>query len=152
MVIPMMTVQMGCGRMQKVGYSHYASVDSKCWTRDMLCAFDVDTDYDSTFFTPGNYDVVVSVRHNSCYPYSTLRLAMETASLESAPHADTITLRLAADDGAWLGRKTGPLYIVSDTVMRNVWIGRSWEATLTHAAAADTLAGINDLGIILLKR
>lgn len=142
----------GCGRIEKVGYSRYRPVNPRGWTREATCFFNMEESADTISFSEGVYDVVLSVRHTADYPYNEVWLAWELASLDGGIRTDTVGIRLADSNGRWLGKGERNLILRHDTILRNVYLDRSWEFSVGHVSRSDTLKGINDIGVILLKK
>ena len=95
--------------------------------------------------------VKVAVRNSNDFPYSNLwlevscRNAAGTATLSR----DTVNLRLADPYGRWTGKGFGASYQTEATVTPRAVIDNGSRIMVRHIMRADTVAGIEQLGITL---
>lgn len=106
------------------------------------CPADTDSTMSAT------YDVMIVVRNNNSYEYSNLWLRIDYPCADTV-HTDTINVELADDFGNWLGNGIGGSYQLSDTVLQRVRLDTSKEIRVSHIMRADTLEGIEQIGIIV---
>lgn len=150
--ILLITLLPGCDRLDRVVFSKYFSVNPKGWLSADEVVFDADMAEDSVRINPSSlYDVLISVRHTDAYRYDTLWLSVELESLMDGPLYDTVGIPLTDKYGMWRGEGHRNIYIISDTLMKGVHIPEGWEITLSHAMSGDTVAGVNDVGVLILK-
>lgn len=96
-------------------------------------------------------DVVIVVRNNNDYEYSNLWLRLDYPGTDTI-HTDTLNVVLADDFGNWLGKGIGGSYQFSDTVLRNVSLDPMGDIKVSHIMRADTLGGIEQIGIIVKEK
>lgn len=95
------------------------------------------------------YQVSVTVRNHSTYPYRNLPLLICcTDSLGQRVYADTLQVQLADADGNWQGNGLGGLY-EQTTAAGTLYAphGGSYLFTINHLLPDAPLSGINDVGI-----
>jgi len=92
-------------------------------------------------------DMVLSLRHTPDYPYSNVWLEVTVAE---PPRRDTVNVPLCDKYGHWYGNGIGVSYQLSHTVARGVSHVTGTPVTVRHIMRADTLTGIEQLGIALL--
>lgn len=152
-VVAMWAMLQRCDRIESVAYSKYKGVATTGWLSQETLLFDPFAGADSSNFFPNElYDVVVSVRHNDSYPYDTLWLAMEQPLLEQNRFiCDTVPVAFTNKLGMWRGDGQRNIFIVADTIARGIHINPGWQLAIGHAMSHDTIPGINDIGVIILK-
>jgi gliding motility-associated lipoprotein GldH len=142
-----------CDRIESVAYSNYKGVRTAGWLSEDALLFDPFAVADSSNFSADElYDVVISVRHNDSYPYDTLWLSLEQPLLEQNRFiCDTVPVAFTNALGMWRGEGQRNIFIVADTIARGVHINPGWQLAISHAMTNDTIPGINDIGVIILK-
>lgn len=115
---------------------------------------------DTLLFTPELADsisrgrVAVVVRHSSAYIFGNLwlEMTMPPAPGDTVPTVDTINVTLADDYGKWLGRGSGVSYVKIDTLPGSYVIERDKPVAIRHIMRVDTVADIEQVGIIFIKQ
>lgn len=125
-----------CGHFERVGSHGWAYADTICLMPDTVAL-------DSALC-----DVAVTVRHTNGYEYSNLWIELTTVQADSVCR-DTFDIRLADEIGHWYGSGIGVGYQKVDTLLRRVALDMSRPVMLRHIMRVDTLAGIEQLGIII---
>ncbi len=120
--------------------------DSK-WDYLMPVDLTVDTLRDSVA-TGGT--LLLALRHTNGYEYSNVWLELSYPDTDSSMRADTLNINLADAYGRWRGHGTGPSVQVTDTIARNFTIRRGERLRLRHIMRMDTLANIEQVGIVFL--
>ena len=111
---------------------------------------------DSLAFTPVHPDslcrgrIVVGVRHDNDFPYSTLWL--ETTVEEGDRRlTDTLEIHLADRFGSWRGRGIGASFQMTDTVGRSFVHRSGTKVMVRHIMRTDTLRGLSQVGIFFIE-
>ncbi|MDE6120901.1 MAG: gliding motility lipoprotein GldH [Muribaculaceae bacterium] len=128
-------------------FSAFQTVDPAGWDYADHVQFRVDTLRDSV---SRKGTMVVSLRHTHGYEYSNIWLELSTPVNDSIRLRDTLNIRLADSYGHWLGKGIGPSLTVSDTVATPYDLSCGQTLTLRHIMRTDTLAGIEQVGIVFL--
>ena len=136
---------MGC--QQGVVYTEFASLPSAGWEADsVVCFTPVLTD------TGGSYDMSIVMRHTDRYAYQNLWLFVDVKADSVVIRRDTINGMLADEQGNWYGKGMYifelPLLYLQDVELA----AGSYEVTLQQAMREDTLCGLTDIGLKVLKR
>lgn len=118
--------------------------------------------YGETFsFTPldsagtSTADVLVAVRNTNAYEFSSIwvelsyHLPQEYALLEDTIETDTFKIILSDNYGRWHGKGVGVGFQLADTVLKQAKIDLTKPIRLRHIMRADTLQGIEQMGIIV---
>lgn len=92
----------------------------------------------------------IGVKHDNDYAYRNLILEV-TYSDGHRTHRDTVDMPLADKYGAWHGSGIGPFYQAETVVSQNAPIPDSSTVTVRHIMRLDTVAGIQQIGIIIDK-
>lgn len=133
-----------------VAYSRFTSVPASEW--DTLDGREFRMlDNDSVRRT-GLYDLVLCVRHDSSYPYRELWLEVEESDMRGVVRTDTVRLTIARSDGSFCGSGRYGLYEVADTVLRSVPQRFGWQFGIRQIMAGLPLKGVNNIGLVLLKK
>ena len=91
--------------------------------------------------------IAVAVRHTNGYEYSNLWLELTYSSPDTTV-TDTFNVVLADDFGHWRGKGVGVGYQVVDTLLRDITIDATSPIHMRHVMRTDTLADIQQIGII----
>lgn len=118
------------------------------WYKNNAVAFNVNIND-----TLETYDFGLNIRNSTNYRYSNLYIFLITEFPNGNISRDTIELRLANDEGKWLGKGWG------DVKENNIILKRSlafplngnYRFLIQQAMRVDTLKGINDIGISIIK-
>lgn len=101
--------------------------------------------------TAGTADLAVVVRHTANYEYSNLWLELSISQPgEEEAAIDTFNVILADDFGRWRGHGLGVGFQYEDTLLRNVHLQDSAMLRLRHIMRADTLNGIEQIGMVFV--
>ncbi len=130
-------------------FSAFHTFTSREWNYAEPVTFRVDTLRDSIARGGG---LLLSVRHTGGYRYGNLWLELSYPLNDSVMQVDTLNIILADDYGHWLGHGIGPSVQHSDTVARGIDIARGMEIKLRHIMRLDTLANIEQVGIVFLPK
>lgn len=96
---------------------------------------------------PSEGALALAVRHTNGYPYSNLWLEITIPQADTAL-VDTVDIRLADPFGQWYGTGIGVSYQRVDTVYPHINILPGAPVTLRHIMRVDTLAEIEQIGLI----
>lgn len=139
-----------CSDHSPVVYSSFVAVPADGW--DTLDGREFHLLKNDSVRARGLYDVVLAIRHDSSYPYRDLWLEVEQSDMSGIISTDTIRIPIAGKDGSFIGTGRYGLYEQADTILREVQQRFGWQLSVRHIMAGPDLKGINNLGIILLKR
>lgn len=129
-------------------FSAFETFGNQQWYYASPAFFRVDTLRDSV---ASRGDLILSLRHTSGYAYSNLWLELEHRHVSGTPAVrDTFNIILADRFGRWRGHGTGPSVQVTDTLSRDYSIARGDTLVLRHIMRLDTLANIEQAGIVFL--
>ncbi len=130
-------------------FSAFATFDSQQWEYGRPAVFHVDTLRDS--IARGG-TLILSLRHTDGYAYSNIWLELAYPDTDSTLRADTFCINLADNYGRWLGHGTGPSRQFTDTLSRDFTLRRGADLRLRHIMRTDTLANIEQAGIVYLPK
>lgn len=129
-------------------FSAFETFGNQEWYYASPAVFRVDTLRDSV--APRG-DLILSLRHTSGYGYSNIWLELEHRRVSGTPAVrDTFNIILADRYGRWRGRGTGPSLQITDTLVRDCSIARGDTLVLRHIMRLDTLANIEQAGIVFI--
>lgn len=105
------------------------------------------------FNTPGvdsvqAHTIEVSVRHTSSYPFSNLWLEVKVKEGNKF-NIDTLEMLLSDSYGRWIGKGFGPTYQMTAPLPDRYFITDSTQVFIRHIMRADTVRGIEQVGITL---
>lgn len=94
-------------------------------------------------------NIIFVVRNNNDYPYSNIRLIVKLNEGKRVLNADTLNYILAQPDGTWLGKGFGDTKEIMFQYKLNYKFPRNakYEIGVTQAMRADSLKGIEDIGV-----
>ncbi len=127
-------------------YEHSQDIPNEEWNKNIPVKFEIPvTD------TINGFKIVVNVRNSNEYPYSNLFLFLTTYSPQGNSIRDTIEMKLADDNGKWLGKGFGGVWS-SEIVLRSNRVIRfpssgTYKVDIVQAMRDDVLRGIKDIGI-----
>lgn len=130
-------------------FSAFADIPTSGWRYDRPVDFEPDTLLDSIV---DRGRMLVSVRHGKDYLYRNLWLEVSYADTDSTRHADTLNIELADAMGNWHGRGMGLSMEVLDTVPGNFPLAMHRAVRVRHIMRADTLYGIERVGLVYIPR
>lgn len=118
------------------------------WYKNNAVAFNVNI-YD----TLETYEFGLNVRNSTNYRYSNLYVFLITEFPNGNISRDTIELRLANDEGKWLGKGWGDVKENNIVLKRSLAfpLSGNYRFLVQQAMRVDTLVGINDIGISIIK-
>lgn len=128
-------------------FSAFKTFDNQLWSYAEPVEFVVDTLRD-TLSRRGT--LLLSLRHTHGYGYGNIWLELSYPLNDSVEQADTFNVVLADSYGRWLGHGSGPSMLVTDTLSRNFELHRGMKLRLRHIMRTDTLANIEQVGIVYL--
>ncbi len=129
-------------------YDEQIKIDRSRWHKDEMARFDVVVSD-----TVQLYDFYLNIRNNTDYRYSNLYVFLMTRFPNNNLTKDTIECVLVDREGRWLGKGWGAVKentILLSSRMRFPLKG-TYEFMIQHAMRTDTLKGIRDVGIRIVK-
>jgi len=129
-------------------YDEQIKINHSSWYKDEAARFDVIV---SDTLQP--YDFYLNIRNSTDYRYSNLYVFLITKFPNNNLTKDTIECILADREGRWLGKGWGAVKentILLSERMRFPLKGK-YEFMIQHAMRVDTLKGIRDVGIRIVK-
>lgn len=142
-------LQHACSEADRTAWSRFADVPPKGWNSlDGREFFPFDYD---TVPPAGRYDLALCIRHNGDIPYRVVWLEVEQADQTGVFATDTVAMTVADKTGHFLGKGSYGLYEVTDTIARGVPSRRGWMVAVRQLNDTAALAGVNNIGVILLK-
>lgn len=142
-------VMIACGRLESVAYSSFCAVDADDWPQQAMCVY--RPEIADSLVAPAYYQAYLVVRHRDSYPYRDLRLRVATEALDGETTERVITVRMADNDGQWLGHKYKSLYERKVLLADSLKVSPGWQLIITPEMNVPVLPGINDVGFILNK-
>lgn len=124
-------------------YSAYATLPESGWPYTDTLTF-IPMDIDSVV----TGELMVGLRHSAAYPYSNLWLELTYHPDSVTAVRDTLCIELCDRFGRWYGTGLGASFQIADTLPVPVTIGRGMPVSLRHIMRVDTVAGIEQAGII----
>jgi len=129
-------------------FNQTISIPTEGWYKNNSVSFDVNiTDTLTTY----NFGLIV--RNKANYRYSNLYLFLVTKFPNDNISRDTIEIILADNNGKWLGKGWGDIkenQIILKSRLRFPLTG-NYNFLIQQAMRVDTLVGINDIGLSLVK-
>ena len=118
------------------------------WDKDNVIRFD----YTSTD-TLGTYDIIIDVRNDGNYHYQNFWLFVNSISPDLIEFKDTLECVLADNHGRWIGKGGGSLHQLPVSFMQQVKFPKLgvYRFELIQGMREDTLAGIHDIGLRIIK-
>ena len=132
-------------------YHRFEQVNEMEWHKCDTIEFDF---YGSSHGRPGNIAATIELRHNSDYSNKFLNVRMEVldAGDRSLLSVDTFRCEVYDEYGSRNGLTAGALYQLSgNTVQLGITSTDSVVLRLSHIMNAESLNGISDVGIKLVK-
>lgn len=129
-------------------YNQNVTLPAEGWYKNNAIAFNVNI-HDSL----DTYKFVLNIRNSINYRFSNLYIFLTTEFPNGNISRDTIECILANDEGKWLGKGWGDIKendIVLKSVLRFPLTG-NYKFLVQHAMRTDTLTGINDVGLSIIK-
>ena len=135
---------LGACALEPATYSHFCHIDRSVWYGDLPLRFSPALSDSST-----TYDLMVAIRHNRSFPYSSLPVAIDFIDDTFGIASQSVIIPLADEQGQWLGSGMGDSYQTAVHVrsglsarqLHNVVIWPTLEGR-------DSIVGIDDVGII----
>lgn len=133
-------------------YSRFVSIDPDGWTNSEYCVFRLSEADSAAFVSPSRrYDVILSVRHTTDYPYNNLWIVLEKPVTPDSILSSKVNLRLADPSGSWRGHGMQGLYEFSDTVIRGMALSSHDVISVRHDMPETSLPGLIDLGLTIVE-
>lgn len=133
-------------------YSSWAQIPAEGWLyADTVSLLPVDTSLTDNDSIVSAAAVKVALRHSSAYPFSNLWLELTYHCDGHRMMRDTINMRLADVYGRWLGSGFGASYQQELTVSPSAVVDVTRPILLRHIMRVDTLHGIEQVGIEVLR-
>jgi gliding motility-associated lipoprotein GldH len=143
LVISAITIALFVACSDKYVYNGYVAIPQEQWHADSIASFRIPVSDTVTY-----YNLYVSVRNTTDYPFQNLYLFIDIAAPNGAIARDTFECYLADDHGKWLGKGRGKYRDNRFTYRQNVRFGTEGEyrVTLQQAMRVEQLKGISDIG------
>lgn len=118
------------------------------WDKDSVVTFN----YEATD-TVGLYDIVIDIRNESSYRYQNFWLFVNSISPDLVEFNDTLECVLADNYGKWIGKGGGSLRELPVSFMQQIKFPKpgTYKFELIQGMRQDTLAGIRDIGMRIIK-
>ncbi len=154
-IIALMVITMGAASCSDPRtYDRYESVSLKGWSRKDTLTFDIPRQWE------GNYQLDLCLRAAQTYPYRNISMIIERKVIyyrqrkkREKTYNDTINCEIINDKGILVGQKG-----ISNTEIRQAITSfrlnrnDSMHVTIHHIMSRESLPGISDVGIRLLKK
>ncbi len=124
------------------GYSEFKTIPEQGWVYGDELTF-IPTQLD----TLTAREVYLAVRHTNDYPYSNLWLELCVNADSAYAVCDTVCLTLADDFGRWYGSGIGSARQFQLLLPKLLKVNDSTTIRMRHIMRADTLRGIEQVGI-----
>lgn len=141
-----------CGKREMPVYSQFVNVNPDGWEAGEYLIYNL-SDGDSTFLRSNSnrYDVIMTVRHTTDYPYNNLWLVIDRTSGPELISSSKTELRLAEHGGSWRGKGIQGIYEFSDTVFRGIPLSSDEVISVRHDMPVSSLPGVLDLGMTVIN-
>ena len=135
-------------------YDHYKSVSLQGWSRKDTLTFDIPRQWE------GNYQLDLCLRAAQTYPYRNISMIIERKVIYYRQHKkrektynDTVNCEIINDKGILVGQKG----ITSTEIRQAITYFRlnrtdSMQVKIHHIMSRESLPGISDVGIRILKK
>lgn len=152
LIVGLSVVAASCDSGSSPAYSRFVGIDPDGWENSEYCVYRMTEGDSLALAKPGaRFDLIVTVRHTTAYPYNNLWIVLEKSSpTDSLSTSGKVNLRLADTSGSWLGHGMQGLYEFSDTVMRGVAMSPMDILSVRHDMPESSLPGILDMGITVV--
>lgn len=137
----------GCVNSDNVVYTKFKSLSNQEWHKGQYLEFDLDSVADED----SNYDVLLVVRHNDTYKYNSMCVVVEEFVQGESETTDSIDIKMANEDGRWVGRGQYGLYEVIDTLKRGDRLSKRYLISVCHGMRCVTVEGVSDVGIVVKR-
>jgi len=100
------------------------------------------------------FDILLTIRNSSLYPYRNIFMFVTTVSPEGYWIRDTLEYQLADEKGNWYGRGLGDIHDLSVPFKTDVIfpVSGSYRFRIEHGMRKENLEGIMDIGIRIRYR
>lgn len=143
---------LGCGVLllgcnSNALYNHFHSLPSTGWSKDSIAYFVVPV-----CDTIVQYNVIVTLRHQSSYPYQNFWMFIDEKSPKGVVSKDTVECYLADDRGKWLGSGFS-VYSMPVLIAHNKRFKSrgNYIFTIRQGMRDDVLPGIDAIGLEIDK-
>ena len=154
-IIALMVITMGAASCSDPRtYDRYESVSLQGWSRKDTLTFDIPRQWE------GNYQLDLCLRAAQTYPYRNISMIIERKVIyyrqrkkREKTYNDTINCEIVNDKGILAGQK-GITSTEIRQAMSSFRLNRndSMHVTIYHIMSRESLPGISDVGIRLLKK
>ncbi|MCM1355776.1 MAG: gliding motility lipoprotein GldH [Staphylococcus sp.] len=142
-----------CACSGKRDYSRWADMPPAGWVYgDTVSLLPVDTTLSDNDSIVDGGKLKVALRHSNAYPFSNIWLELTYHSTNRLMMRDTINIRLADIYGRWLGSGFGASYQQDMTVSPSATIDVTRPVSLRHIMRVDTLTGIEQVGVEIVRQ
>lgn len=125
-------------------YSEFADIESGEWPYGRTLTFAIDTLSQPT----ADKKLYVSLRHDNSYEFSNAWLEIKYPTADSTA-TDTLNIQLADIYGRWAGKGVGVSYQLQTPPLERFEYRPGAEIKIHHIMRADTLRGIQQIGITI---
>lgn len=131
---------------QKQVYESYKSIDNEEWCRGNVANFE------TTIPDSGKYIVNVYLRHTTDYEMSNLWCFISTRSTAAKELKDTTNIKVAEEDGRWLG-SGNTIKTVRQPIAKNPVTLPKGKVTfrIEQGMRIECLKGVKDIGLEIVK-
>jgi gliding motility-associated lipoprotein GldH len=146
-VMLMATAATGCNR--GIQYSDIQKIEEGQW--NMFDPAKYACTFDDTVMT---YDIGLSLRTTTDYPYRNIYLFMVTTFPSGTTVTDTLHAMVTDEKGHWLGKGTGNIRELTVPFKSNVWFPEAGEYhfRVMHGMRDTVLQGVRDIGMKISRR
>lgn len=107
--------------------------------------------FTQTVKSQGDAQIKLLIRNNNDYPYSNIRFFIDMKKDGKAiGKRDTIDIKLAEPDGTWKGSGMGEVKTLEKVYKTQSFSAGEYQISVQQAMRADTLPGIEDLGLKII--
>lgn len=149
----LLSVFASCDKVSQTLYSDFEETEHTGWLRRQLMEFSPFAE-DSTFsgkVKNTDCDLILTLRHNDYLDKREIWVAFEETDREGNVSNDTVKLEMCDARGRWKGRGHRGIYEFEYKVRERYRIPDGYSLSVTHAMLSDTLTGINDVGLTIVR-
>ncbi|MDE6628958.1 MAG: gliding motility lipoprotein GldH [Muribaculaceae bacterium] len=139
----MAAVMSGCSHLDD-DYSEYRQLPAEGWVYG-----------DTVTFTPRHHNslckgrFIIAVRHDTSYPFTELWLELTSTDVDRRQRRDTLHYSFTDRHGNWVGHGIAASFQMTDTA-GVVEHPTGIPVTVRHIMRADTLRGVNQVGLFFV--
>jgi len=129
-------------------YEEYIGIQGETWSINQPVLFVTEIQDTSTI-----HNIFLNVRNTNTYDFSNLFLFIKTTSPSGQFIQDTLEIKLADEQGRWLGRGISSVFFNRSLYKRNIRFPYTGTYTfeVIHGMRSKQLEGIRDVGLRIEK-